>query len=384
MYSVDITINHEYIMDNFFYFIKKHKPELLRQQRDYILNNQIKDENRKNLILLLPKHNFTFEYDGDIFYYYYDEYKQPTNFQFKEVRFQIITLKNATSVDKINAFINYLSELKIKKKNKRLLTKYTWKEQAGFWDYNKNFKKRKLDTIYLPKKNKDNIIQKIDKFLNNKEMIDLYKKLDITYKKIFLFYGMPGTGKTSFIKSLASNFNYNISVIKNDSQIDDNSLEDMLEILPKKSFLVLEDFDCLFNGRESNSFKTNITFSGVLNILDGINNYDKLIIFITTNYIDKIDDAIKRRVNTFLEFKYIEKDEINQMYNKFFNDKKFETFYKQIQYMKFTPNALEKYFINCIELDLSPLNNTDNLKFYIEISESQPPITNLDTNILYM
>ena len=60
------------------------------------------------------------------------------------------------------------------------------------------------------------------------------------------------------------------------SNLDDNTI------------LLLEDIDSLFNEQ------TNISFSGILNILDGIGRKHKLMIFLTTNHKNKLDpDEIK-------------------------------------------------------------------------------------------
>ncbi len=50
--------------------------------------------------------------------------------------------------------------------------------------------------------------------------------------------------------------------------MDDQAIRRAVRKLPKNAFLVIEDIDALFKERKGE--ETNVTFSGMLNILDGI------------------------------------------------------------------------------------------------------------------
>ena len=114
---------------------------------------------------------------------------------------------------------------------------------------------------------------------------------------------------------------------------------------------------------------TRITFSGLLNFLDGIIDYEKLLVFITTNNLQHIDDALRRRIDVFLEFTYIRRAEVYAMFNKFFGDKyPVDQFYAKLR-KEITANALEKYFIRCIMENNSPLDHMDMLNSYIELTK---------------
>ena len=58
----------------------------------------------------------------------------------------------------------------------------------------------------------------------------------------------------------------------------------LLQRPPKKSFVVLEDVDGLFHKRHKEG-GGKLTFSGLLNALDGIASTDGRILFMTTNRI---------------------------------------------------------------------------------------------------
>jgi len=58
----------------------------------------------------------------------------------------------------------------------------------------------------------------------------------------------------------------------------------------------LEDIDALFVGREAVTKNTQkqISFSGLLNALDGVRAQEGRIIFMTTNHPEKLDPALMR------------------------------------------------------------------------------------------
>jgi len=377
MYCVEIDSNNSNIIDRLLFYIKDNN---LLKGNNFILEGSynIYDD---NYFLYYPQDKVEFKYNNEKIIVEYNKTRKSRNFNNIEVRFDKIRICSDISLEHIDEFITYLKKIKISHK-KRKLVKYVWKDE--YWKYTSEFKKRKLTNIYLPKIDKSAIITNIETFLFNNDIEDLYNKLDIPNKKIFLFHGIPGSGKTSTICSLAAEYKYNICIVKNVKDLDDNSLDDMLYKLPNKSFLIFEDIDCIFQRRETTSFKTNISFSGLLNMLDGVGNYNKLLIFITTNYIELLDEALKRRIDLFIEFSYAKKQEIMDMYKTFFSNEyvneiqesELEEFCERIKYKKITINALEKFFVNCLQNKTTPINNIEFLDNYINITKKND-ITNL-------
>ena len=77
-----------------------------------------------------------------------------------------------------------------------------------------------------------------------------YDDRGIPYKLNMIFHGYPGTGKTSTIKSIASELNFNLAMVNFDSEMTDSKLIRSLKEVPKETILVLEDIDVLFKGKE--------------------------------------------------------------------------------------------------------------------------------------
>ena len=70
----------------------------------------------------------------------------------------------------------------------------------------------------------------------------------------------------------------------------------------------------------------------------------KLLTFLTTNYKDRLDSALKRsgRIDYELEFTYASKKQIISMYSYFF-DNKLDEFLKFTKKIKFTTSDLHKF-----------------------------------------
>lgn len=169
-------------------------------------------------------------------------------------------------------------------------------------------KHRKLDTIYIKKEIKDKLIKQLEKFFKSEELYDRY---GVTFKRIHLLHGPPGTGKTSTITAVASYFGKNLAKFTITPSVNSQKLEFAFQSLPHDTFLILEDVDALFSQRDA---KTSVDFSTMLNCLDGITTKKGLVMFMTTNHIQQLDNAFIRpgRVDLSIEFGYPSRNELQE------------------------------------------------------------------------
>jgi len=240
----------------------------------------------------------------------------------------------------------------------------------GYWEKTLNKKYRNMDTIYLPKKDKEMVLNDIEWFLS-KSTKERYESIGRVHKRVYLFEGLPGSGKTSFISAIASQIGYDIAIISFTEKVTDGKLIRLMKNLPEKTILVMEDIDVLFQERKKNDEHKNlVTFSGILNNLDGITTRDGFICFITTNYKDCLDKALLRpgRVDKQLKFTYIVKEQMKDMFIKFmgdsFTEDKFKVFHSKFRDLKVkvSVSLVQEYLFKYLDDPDKAIENVEEIK----------------------
>jgi hypothetical protein len=249
----------------------------------------------------------------------------------------------------------------------------------GYWDKVMSKRKRRLDTIYLPKADKNLIIDDITHFLLP-STIDRYESIGRTHKRVYLFEGLPGTGKSSFILALASHFGYDLAIISFTEKVTDGTLTRLLKNLPPKTILVMEDIDVLFTDRKKNDeHKNMVTFSGILNNLDGITTQDGFLCFITTNYKNLLDTALLRpgRIDRQLRFDTATREQIHDMFIKFMGElytaEKFKEFYSGFAALGIstTISLIQEYLFQYIDNPDAAISNLEQLRQLYETAANK-------------
>ena len=273
---------------------------------------------------------------------------------------------NREHIDKLKDYLNaaskyYVDNILDTKKEQNKTTIYLWDD---YWETLEKRSTRDLSTIYLGGK-ETKILDNIKDFLSD-DTKQLYNTLGIPYKHNILFHGYPGTGKSSLIFSLASELKMDIALLHFVAEMDDVNFMKAMRRIPDNTILVLEDIDVLFESRKKNDDnKTGISFSGLLNSLDGICHVDNQVIFMTTNCKMVLDKALIRpgRIDMDVEFTYSTKVQIKQMFDKFLPNQshRFNDFYKEIKNHKLTTAILQQYLFGNIKCD-NILDTIDELK----------------------
>lgn len=191
--------------------------------------------------------------------------------------------------------------------------------------------KRPIDSVILRDQVADEIRRDATEFLASSEW---YRRLGVPYRRSYLLYGRPGCGKTSFVTALAGELNLNVCVLSlNKPYLNDDSVNSSLRSAPPNAIILIEDIDVAFPTREAsqkamrsrgNSFANNsapnVTFSGILNAIDGIASQEGRIFVMTTNSKDELDAAIMRpgRVDRAAEFHLASPAQAHQLFLRFY------------------------------------------------------------------
>ena len=79
---------------------------------------------------------------------------------------------------------------------------FRWDVEDSYWDFASEKVARSIDSVVLPQDTKQKILTDMDEFLT-RATYAWYTEHGIPYKRSYLFYGVPGGGKTSLLQALS-------------------------------------------------------------------------------------------------------------------------------------------------------------------------------------
>ncbi|XP_038050795.1 mitochondrial chaperone BCS1-like [Patiria miniata] len=184
-------------------------------------------------------------------------------------------------------------------------------------------KRRPLASVILDSGLAEHILRDAQEFISNPKW---YSDRGIPYRRGYLLHGPPGCGKSSFIMALAGELQYSICMMNlSERSLSDDRLNHLMNVAPQQSIILLEDIDAAFINREdSNDAKYQgmgrVTLSGLLNTLDGVASTEARIVFMTTNYIERLDPALIRpgRVDYKAHIGHATHHQLQQMFYRFY------------------------------------------------------------------
>jgi hypothetical protein len=226
--------------------------------------------------------------------------------------------------------------------------RYSLPTPNGFCAFKKSkfLSNRSLTNVYFPQM--DDLAARVDFFVNRR---DWYNDKGVPHTLGILMHGHPGCGKTSTIKAIATAtrrhiFNISLSQIKTKEALKDLFYNDVIHMfngerletltLPIKNRLyVIEDIDAMESvvvkrgpaaqaaetrrkrkaddkrkmmrdlGRDEEIIEDELDLATLLNVLDGVRETPGRILVLSTNYPERLDEALMRpgRFDLVLEFK---------------------------------------------------------------------------------
>ncbi|XP_010425631.1 PREDICTED: AAA-ATPase At3g28510 [Camelina sativa] len=206
---------------------------------------------------------------------------------------------------------------------------YPWR--SGKWSNVPFHHPATFETLAMDPVKKEGIKKDLIKFSKGE---DYYRKVGKPWKRGYLLFGPPGTGKSTMIAAIANFLDYDVYDLELTTVKDNSDLKKLLLDTKGKSIIVIEDIDCSLDltgqrkkkkdddededGEEKKKEddkkpkveekQSKVTLSGLLNSIDGLWSAcsgEKIIVF-TTNFVDKLDPALIRRgrMDNHIEMSY--------------------------------------------------------------------------------
>lgn len=213
--------------------------------------------------------------------------------------------------DSIEIIQKFMDHVLIKKTKGKI---YQYSTDTKGWNMIRALRKRDPSTLILKDGFIETLMDDLDDFTKSE---DDYNKFGIPYKKVYLFHGEPGTGKTSLSNIIADHTNRSLYILNFDPKMTDDELSSAVRRIDSKvGILLLEDIDCLFKSRNTNQNMSSVSFSSLLNILDGAIQNVGLITIITTNHVKLLDSALHRplRVDKVIKFEKADDYQIRKLF----------------------------------------------------------------------
>merc|ERR1719192_3255441 len=207
------------------------------------------------------------------------------------------------------------------KRKRREFQIYRWSHSEGYWRRTQRQNARVMKSVILPRGMIEKIESDMSKFLSP-ATAQWYETFGIPYKRSYLFHGVPGSGKTSLITALAGKLQRNVCFLSaHHPAFSEDAMKRAMSRLPDDAFLILEDIDSLFNQRNSMNNRSPLTFTSLLNCLDGIGHATGQIVIMTTNYVDRLDEALIRagRADMWVEFKCATEWQLSELFKWFYH-----------------------------------------------------------------
>lgn len=354
---ISIDIKNPSIMEKILIYIFVNKDTLLKDTQLICTLNRVKND---NLEIMLGYGKYKINFDNKLIKIIYKEEGGP-----KALHHEIFYFKRLIVVGDDNVVKKFINTAI---KDNTLIssgdtTDIYVSDSYGEWYLYNKVPLRRLDSIYLKPEIKNKIIDDLENF---KKSEDEYNSFGIPYKRTYLLTGAPGVGKTSLVKAVCGKYGYSLSMLSVSKKFDNASLIHCLKELGENTILLLEDIDSLFNKRSATEDNPQLTFSNLINILDGVLYKHGVIIFMTTNHPEKLDEALLRmgRIDLIIQIDFPTKDNIKSIYVDMLKTQdNFSVFYDNVKNKKIPMcaivNFLFRYKSDWLE-NIDELINTNN------------------------
>jgi len=190
--------------------------------------------------------------------------------------------------------------------------------KQGYWEPLQDIPGRAIETVLVDDDRVQKVLEDMRWFYGAREW---YAARGVPWRRGYLVYGPPGTGKSSLIRALATELSLDIASLDiGHDKLTDDDLREALIMAPKRALVAIEDIDAVFTNRESGEKRAGVSFSGLLNAIDGVAAQEGRALIMTTNHKEKLDPALIRpgRADLHVELGLIAPKTAARLFARFF------------------------------------------------------------------
>jgi chaperone BCS1 len=161
----------------------------------------------------------------------------------------------------------------------------------GTWDRTRALTTRDPATVVLAPGVLERLLADLGRFLANEAG---YGRIGLPWHRGYLFFGPPGTGKTSAALALAFAHKLDLYYLPLSDVDSDTKLAQLVAAVKPRSVLLIEDVD-IAHAATSRQDTERLSLQGLLNALDGALTPHGLVTIMTTNDLQSLDPSLVRK-----------------------------------------------------------------------------------------
>lgn len=221
--------------------------------------------------------------------------------------------------------------------------------RGDWWDHLGDVPARRLDTVLCDDDRVERLVADVRWFYGAQPW---YAQRGVPWRRGYLLYGPPGTGKSSVIRAIASELGRDLATLDiGQPRLSDDDLREALFHAPKGALMVMEDIDAVFRARDAE--RGGISFSGLLNAIDGLAAQEGRALFMTTNHRERLDPALIRpgRADRHVELGTVSAETARRLFLRFFpgEERLADRFRDAIGPARFSPAQLQGWLLHTAE-----------------------------------